>query len=148
MSTSSSESEYDNENDILDYSTDEENNETFDYGTNGFSFEPEHSEEVVQALLSQHNQEQPEDQPGQPSDDDVPPTLDDWCNCQNCKEMENNFECECCRQNAEQIIGDKFGVERCISHTDAFQDVCLNVNVLQAALGTWRTFTDDDYNHY
>ena len=41
MSTSNSESEYDDENDILDYSTDEENNETLDYGTNGFSFEPE-----------------------------------------------------------------------------------------------------------
>ena len=31
MSTSNSESEYDDENDILDYSTDEENNETLDH---------------------------------------------------------------------------------------------------------------------
>ena len=36
MSTSSSKSEYDNEIDILDYSTDKENNETFDYGPMDF----------------------------------------------------------------------------------------------------------------
>ena len=57
--------------------------------------------------------------------------------------MENGFERVCCRGDAEQIIGNKFGEEQCISHTVAFRDVCLNINVLEAAIGTWRTFTDE-----
>ena len=34
------------------------------------------------------------------------------------------------------------GPEGCITTTTAFQDVCLNTNVLEAALGTWHHLTD------
>ena len=140
MSSSSSESDDEN---IIDESADEED-ETFDYGSNGFSFEPEHSEEVVQALLSQNDtQDQPEENVDFDIDHEVPVTVDQWCSCENCIEMENDFERECCRTNAEQIVGDRFGVERCISRTEAFRDVCLNTNVLEAGIGAWRSFTDE-----
>ncbi len=140
--SSSSESESDNES-ILDELTYGEDDETFEYGGNGFSFEPEHSEEVVQALLSQYTLDKPEDDVDIATDNEIPIKLDEWYSCENCIEMENYFECECCRGNAKQIIGKRFGVERCISRTEAFRDVCLNINVLEAAIGAWRTFTDD-----
>ena len=125
--------------DILD----NEEDETFEYGNNGFSFEPEHSEEVVQALLSQYTQDHPEEDVDFVTDDDVPVTVDQWCSCENCVEMENDFEQVCCRTNAEQIVGNRFGVEQCISRTESFRDVCLNTNVLEAAIGAWRSFTDE-----
>ena len=140
MSSSSSESESGDEH-ILDNSTDEDD-QTLDYGENGFSFEPEHSEEVVQALLSQHVPDQQGDDVDFLTDNEIL-TVDDWCSCESCTEMENDFERVCCRGDAEQIIGNKFGDERCISHTEAFRDVCLNTNVLEAAIGTWRTFSDE-----
>ena len=97
---------------------------------------------MVQTLLSQYTHDQPEDDVDV-ADNEIPITLDEWCSCENCIEMENDFECECCRGNAEQIIGKRFGVECYITRTEAFRDVCLNINVLEAAIGALRTFTDD-----
>ena len=56
--------------------------------------------------------------------------------------MESTFERVCCQTNVG-VLGDKLGIEKCIAQTDAFSDVCLNTNVLEAALGAWLTFTDE-----
>ena len=50
----------------------------------------------------------------------------------------------CFQSTSEEIIGGKIDNKKCISLTDAFHDVCLNKNVLEAALGTWREFTDEE----
>ena len=55
--------------------------------------------------------------------------------------MENAAERVCC-QSLAGIIGGKFGSEKYITSTVAFQEVCLSRNVLEAALGTWRHVTE------
>ena len=55
--------------------------------------------------------------------------------------MEHALERSCCR-SFSHVIGNKMGPEGCITTTTAFQDVCLNTNVLEAALGTWHHLTD------
>ena len=67
-----------------------------------------------------------------------------WRTCENCVHMQNIPERLCCQSTSEVIIGGKIDTKKCISLTDAFHDVCLNKNVLEAALGTSREFTDEE----
>ena len=120
--------------------------ETCMSGTTAFAFEPEYTEDEIQQRLLDHQSQTESDtidfvihSDSSASEDGQP------CNCEHCAEMENEFEQVCCRANSA-LIGDKFNTEKCIAQTIAFRDVCLNVNVLQAALGTWRTFTDNSLN--
>ena len=69
---------------------------------------------------------------------------DNWCTCENCVPIPNIPERLRC-QSTSEIIGGKIDNKKCISLTDAFHDVCLNKNVLEAALGTWREFTDEEF---
>ena len=85
----------------------------------------------------QYNQEDEEESA---SEDDG-----NGCTCENCVQTQNDFEQACCQDNSA-MIGNKLGTEKRIARTSAFRDVCLNVNVLEAALGTWRTFTDNALN--
>ena len=109
-------------------------NETYMSGSNAFAFEPEYTEEEVQERLMQHFSQNESDAIVH-SDDESACEDGEWCNCEHCVIMPNDFEQVCCIVNSS-IIGNKFGVEKCIAHTIAFRDVCLNINVLQAALGT------------
>ena len=118
--------------------------EIYENPSNAFSFEPEYTEEEVQERLTQHFSQpgeevidfEPHSEAGSPGEND------ERCNCDHCVEMANDFEQVCCQANTS-IIGNKFGVEKCIAQTVAFSDVCLNTNVLEASLGAWTTFTEE-----
>ena len=133
----SSGSEYENELD-----------ETCMDGSNAFAFEPEYPENEVQQRLMHHFSQAESDTIDFVIHGDEESASEDdgnGCTCENCAEMHNDIEQVCCQANSA-MIGNKIGTEKCIAQTSAFRDVCLNVNVLEAALGTWRTFTDDSLN--
>ena len=107
-------------------------------GENGFAFEPEYSAEEVNERLrtlgdvdTDADLNTAENQKEEGS----------WCICEQCVDMENSAERVCC-QSIGDTIGRKFDCKKCISMTPAFQDVCLNRNVLEAALGTWHHLTE------
>ena len=111
----------------------------FDNGNNAFAFEPEYPENEIQERLRAYiterdNIENVENVSAEP--------VENWCRCENCVEMENVMERVCC-QSSSDIIGDKMRYKTCITLTDGFRDVCLNNNVLEAAHGTWRNFTEE-----
>ena len=64
-----------------------------------------------------------------------------WCVGEKCKEDFTINENVCCR-NPNIFEDDVFDGKTCITESDAFDSVCLNRFVLQAALGTW-----NDNNH-
>ena len=105
---------------------------------NGFAFEPEYTAEEVEERLRVDGEEVSSD------DDSISIDVseeDGWCTCEQCVYMENATERVCC-QSISGTIGRKFDSQNCITLTVAFQDVCLNRNVLEAALGTWRHLTE------
>ena len=53
---------------------------------------------------------------------------------------ETEIERKCCKSSLE-IIDRKFEDCECILDTDGFRDVCMNKNVLEAALGAWHHFS-------
>lgn len=117
-------------------------------GSNAFAFEPEYPEEDVQQRLLHHFSQAESDTVDFIIHGDEESASEDdgnGCTCENCVQMQNDFEQVCCQDNSA-MIGNKLGTEKCIARTSAFRDVCLNVNVLEAALGTWRTFTDNALN--
>ena len=106
--------------------------------TNGFAFEPEYSASEIEAHLLA-SQDDDENESEYDADDEG--TSEDVCTCEKCVDMEHALERSCCR-SFSHVIGNKMGPEGCITTTTAFQDVCLNTNVLEAALGTWHHLTD------
>ena len=108
-------------------------------GDNAFAFEPEYTESEVDERLRAY----PEFDDIDDENNSSVELEDGWCTCGKCVHMDNPDERVCCR-SFNEIIGDKFGTEKCIAMTTAFRDVCLNKNVLQAALGTWRQLTEQD----
>ena len=104
----------------------------------GFAFEPEYPASEVDArlLASQDNESSDDD-----TDEHDNAGDENWCSCENCVHMEVAMENVCCRSFSD-TIGNKFGIQKCITLTAAFRDVCLNTNVLAAALGTWRHLTE------
>ena len=103
--------------------------------SNAFAFEPEYSASEVDARqLASQEVDSSDDDSGETSTDELE---DGWCTCEKCLHMEQAVDRVCCRSLFD-TTGNKFGSEKCITSTAAFQDVCLNTNVLEAALGTWR----------
>ena len=43
----------------------------------------------------------------------------------------------------QKYFSEKLANKKCITLTDGFRDVCLNKNVLEAALGSWREMTEE-----
>ena len=115
---------------------------SYENGKNAFVFEPEYPEHEIEERLRAYllaNE-------GSSRDESTKITAerhDCCCQCENCIEMTNIEERVCCQSSAE-IIGDKVGNNKCISLTDGFRDVCLNKNVLEAALGSWHIITDEN----
>ena len=114
--------------------------ETYDNGNNAFAFEPEYPEHEVDERLRVYMQEREGDDGNEPLV--IADPGDDWCRCENCIQMTNTPERICCQASSE-IIAEKVESHKCISHTDGFRDVCLNRNVLEAALGSWSQMTDE-----
>ena len=114
--------------------------ETYNNGDNAFAFEPEYPEHEVDERLRVYLQVK------EGGDGNEPLVIadpgDDWCRCENCIQMTNIPERICCKASSE-IIADKVESQKCISLTDGFRDVCLNRNVLEAALGTWHQITEE-----
>ena len=128
MSSSEENSDVESDNDSVDELSDFE---LYESGSNAYAFEPENSEHVVAERLREFDDAE--------TNTDVEMLTsdienDNWCNCEKCVRMVNANERVCCQSSAN-IIDGKFMGEKCISSTTAFRDVCLNVNVLETALG-------------
>ena len=115
-------------------------NELLDQRNNGFAFEPEYPESEIEDRLTAYLQAR---ENGSQEEPRIPQTNEKWCTCEKCADELDVPQRLCC-QSTTQIIGKKFLDKKCISETDAFEDVCLNRNVLEAALGTWKEFTDEE----
>ena len=69
----------------------------------------------------------------------------EWCRCENCQNNPSITKKICCR--APKIFEDDiFDGKKCITETDAFESVCLNLHVLQAAIGTWNDTHQEERN--
>ena len=67
---------------------------------------------------------------------------DDWCCCQHCEGCNDIKEKICCR--SPMIFDDDvFDGKMCIVESEAFESVCLNKYVLQAAIGAWKEYNYD-----
>ena len=127
MSSSGSESESDsNISDTDDFF------DVFSETGNGFAFEPEYSAAEVEVRLRDRANDMSSDEDG---GSDGSPGEGEWCTCEQCVHMDNQAERVCC-QSIAGIIGRKFGSQKCVALTVAFEEVCLGRNVLEAALGT------------
>ena len=114
--------------------------ETYDNWNNAFAFEPGYPEHEVDERLRDYLQEREGDDGNEPLV--IADPGEDWCRCKNCIQMTNTRERICCQASSE-IIAEKVESHKCISLTDGFRDVCLNRNVFEAALGSWRQMTDE-----
>ncbi len=94
-----------------------------------FNFEPEYAEDE---LRPQQNEE---------IENDVAAALalgqerlgnTNWCMCGSCTETQTIQEAYCCAENDR--IRDKAGATQCISHTERFQALCLDEDVLRISL--------------
>ena len=70
------------------------------------------------------------------------PTDMSWCKCGNCVSDINIDEKICCK-NPLLLSDEEFENHKCIAETTAFANVCLDKNVLKAAMGAWREFRDE-----
>ena len=89
----------------------------FDNGNNAVAFEPEYPENEIQERLRAYiterdNIENVENVTAEP--------VENWCRCENCFEMENVMERECC-QSSSDIIGDKMRNKTCITLADIYR---------------------------
>lgn len=66
-----------------------------------------------------------------------------WCLCSHCIHGQNIEEKICCK-NPLILPNAKFNESDCITLTEVFNNVCLNKDVLQAAMGAWRDFNNTD----
>ena len=60
-----------------------------------------------------------------------------WCICQYCVKDVQIVEKVCCK-NPSILMIKKFYEFDCITQSEAFGNVCLNKDVLEAAIGAWR----------
>ena len=125
-----------------DFDVERENDFLDNKGCNAFAFEPEYPEHEIEEILTAYLRERVNDGGDEPLI--IEQSDENWCTFENCVPMPNIPERLCCQSTSEEIIGDKIDNKKCISLTDDFHDVCLNENVLEAALGTWREFTDEE----
>ena len=125
-----------------DFDVEWENDFLDNKGSNAFAFEPEYPEHGIEERLTAYLRERENDGGDEPLI--IEQSDENWCTCENCVPMPNIRGRLCCQSTSEEIIGGKIDNKKCISLTDAFHDVCLNKNVLESALGTWREFTDEE----
>ena len=125
-----------------DFDVEWENDFLDNKGSNAFAFEPEYPEHEIEERLTAYLREREHDGGDEPLI--IEQSDENWCTCENCVHVPNIPERLCFQSTSEEIIGGKIDNKKCISLTDAFHDVCLNKNVLETALGTWREFTDEE----
>ena len=64
-----------------------------------------------------------------------------WCFCLNCND--SDIKEKICCTNPKTFDNDIFDGKDCITTTEAFASVCLNMHVLQASIGAWNYNNED-----
>lgn len=109
----------------------DEEGSIFEVGLKPYKLEPMYTENELE-IMSRREDDATTESSGSYTDMS-------WCKCSHCIQNINIAEKICCK-NPQMLFEEEFD---CITKTTSFANVCLDKNVLKAAMGAWREFRDE-----
>ena len=70
----------------------------------------------------------------------------DWCICEKCQPMESEAGSLCCL-DTDEVPGDYFEGQKCVTSSEGFNTVCLSKIVLKTALSALHDLRGDSINY-